>query len=333
MRLDDLIFVGTQLGKRSLAIDLKAPAAREVLRALLRWADVVHLNVRSGSLPALGLDEDSVRSINPAAVHCHVSGFGAGGTKDALPVFDPEMQALAGLSRATAPNGHPPAMVRCAPTDLHGAMLSLVPTLLALIARQHDGDGAGIEVSVLGAALVTSSETLLRLDDGVVGKVPAIDDESRGLSPWYRTYTTSDGEVAVVAHRPDRRMALMSAVGATDPGHLVDRFGALTTEVALAALAGAGIPAEEVQRDQEAVFLSDPSVRRIGLSVAFDHPIYGSLVQVGSFWSFGELSTRLECPAPTLGQHSRAVLTDLGVADAQVRLLGAAGVVVGDAVL
>ena len=333
MRLDDLIFVGTQTGKRSLALDLKSKAARPILHRLLNWADIVHLNVRSASLAAVGLDYESVRAVNPRVVYCHVSGFGPKGAKRSLPVFDPEMQALAGWMRANAGAAPGPAMVRCAPTDVHGAMLSLVPTLLALVGRARSGEGAEIEASILGATLMAGSETLLRVDTNELAPIPSVDEEKRGLSPWYRIYDTSDGAIAVAAMTEQRRKAMSLAVESEHETDLERRFAAMDSARALALLAESDVPAEAVRTNHDIAFLTDDDNLRCGLAVRHPHPLYGSVGQIGSFWNFGDLTTKLDRPAPTLGQHTREILLELGLSDAEIRLLAASGTVIGDALL
>ena len=333
MRLDDLIFLGTQAGKRSLALDLKSRAAWPIVARLIEWADIVHLNVRSASLPAIGLDYESVRAVNPRVVYCHVSGFGPKGAKRALPVFDPEMQALAGWMRANAGAAADPGMVRCAPTDVLGAMLSLVPTLLALVDRARSGTGAAIEASILGATLMASSETLLRVEPNELATIPVVDAQRRGLAPWYRMFDTADGSIAVAAMTAERRKALSRTIGSEDEADMEKLLAATETAGAVELLAEAGVPAEDVRTNHEIPFLTDDDNLRCRLAVRHHHPLYGSVGQIGSLWNFGDLRTRLDRPAPTLGQHTREILTELGLPDAEIRLLAAGGTIVGDALL
>jgi crotonobetainyl-CoA:carnitine CoA-transferase CaiB-like acyl-CoA transferase len=333
MRLDDLIFVGTQPGKRSIALDLKAKGSRAVIERLIRWADVVHHNIRTAALAGLGLDYPSVRAINPSVIYCHVSGFGAKGAKRTLPVFDPEMQALSGWLRANTPPTKVPTMVRCAPTDMHGALLSVVPTLIALLRRNETGEGAEIETSILAAMLLVTSETTLRTDADVLAAIPEIDDESTGLAPWYRIYDCADGVVAVAAMTKKRQAALLSTMAADDFDDLATSFKGLTSYEAVSRLGAAGVPAEAVRLSQERVFLNDPESLRCRLAVRYCHPIYGEVRQIGSLWDFGDLETKLDRPAPTLGQHSREILLELGVPDSEIRLLAAQGLIAGDALI
>lgn len=333
MRLDDLIFGGTQAGKRSLGIDLKARGAQDVVKRLIQWADVIHHNIRSSSLAGLALDYESVRAVNPGIIYCHVSGFGPNGAKRFLPVFDPEMQALAGWLGANTPGGETPTMVRCAPTDIQGALLSLVPTLIALYRRDRTGHGAEIETSILGAMSLITSETALNTDTGLLAHIPPVDDEVRGLAPWYRLYQTADGDVAVAALTKDRQTALLAAVQADNFDSLAEAFTGLRTDQAIALLAEYGVPAEAARANYELAFLQQPANLNSGLSVRHSHPIYGTVTQIGALWDFGDLHLRLDRAAPTLGQHTREVLLQLGLPDAEVRFLAAQGVVVGDALI
>jgi crotonobetainyl-CoA:carnitine CoA-transferase CaiB-like acyl-CoA transferase len=224
-------------------------------------------------------------------------------------------------------------MVRCAPTDVHGALLSLVPTLLALLRRNSSGQGAHVETSILAAMTLVTSETTLRTDADVLASIPQIDDDGRGLAPSYRLYDTADGTVAVAAMTERRQVALLGAVRAEHQNALEASFKGLATNEALAVLADAGVPAESVRVNHERAFLNDPENLECGLAVRHHHPIYGEVFQIGALWDFGDLDTKLDRPAPTLGQHSREVLMQLGVSDAEIRLLAAQGLLIGDAMI
>jgi crotonobetainyl-CoA:carnitine CoA-transferase CaiB-like acyl-CoA transferase len=329
MRLDDLIFVGTQAGKRSVAVDLKAAAASGLKQRLLEWADVVHLNIRERALTALGLDYETVRGVNPRAIYCHVSAFGPVGPKQSLPVFDPELQAYAGWMLAGRGANGRPLMCRCAPLDLQGAMLSLIPTLIALIERERTGEGAHIEASLLGAATLTTSEMALDLASDRLLMLADGPSELNGLQHGYAVYATQSGHVAIAAVTEARRTALQDTFGPDVAASLSE----LSPVDALRILGEAGVPAEEVRIAQELPFLRDPVNERLGLVMIHDHPIYGRLGQIGAFWDTGSTPSALDRPCPTLGQHTREVLLELGMSDAEIRNLAASGVISGDALM
>jgi crotonobetainyl-CoA:carnitine CoA-transferase CaiB-like acyl-CoA transferase len=211
-------------------------------------------------------------------------------------------------------------------------MLSVIPTLIALIDREKTGAGAHVEASLLGAAVLAASEMTLDVASGQLNSMC----ESyglNGLAPGYAVYPTSSGHVAVAAVAPAARTSLERAMDAGPERDLSTCFAALDTGEVLKRLDAAGVPAEEVRPSQEASFLSDPVNREIGLAMVHDHPMYGRLAQIGSLWDTGSALAKLDRPAPTLGQHTREFLTELGVSDAEIRTLAASGVIAGDALI
>jgi hypothetical protein len=281
MRLDDLIFVGTQRGKRSLAMDLKAQESRDVLERLIRWADVVHSNLRPAALAKLGLDYESVRAINPAVVYCNVTGFGASGRRSGMPVFDPEMQALAGWSSMRTDDNGRPRMVRCAPTDIHAAMYSLVPTLAAVFNRERSGRGALVETSVLAAALLISA----------IGSLTWPRRTSRRCAGGEAAITVQPGAAAsggygALAFDPGRAAPVERAsahLGRTEhcqqpcPRRSRCRAG------------GRGYGAPVLPRSIN---------ERLQLVSRHPHPLYGNVGAIGALWDLGDLEPRLDRPPP-----------------------------------
>jgi crotonobetainyl-CoA:carnitine CoA-transferase CaiB-like acyl-CoA transferase len=331
MRLDELMFVAAGRGKRSISVDLKRPAGREILRRLIEWADVVHHNVRSDAAVRLGIDAESVAAINPRAVFCHVSAFGPQGEKRRYSSYDPQMQAVSGWMSTCAGPGNRPVWLRFAPTDVHCAQLSLIATLMALYLRERSGVGSAVATSMLGGSLMTNSETLLLLDTDELTPVAQMDALTTGTRPGYRLYETANGWIAVSIPAARESEILHKAFGTDNGTAIAERLRALDTEPACAMLAQLGVGVEQVRIDHELQFLTDLDNLRAGLVVQHQHPVYGRIAQVGAFWDFGDLRLSFAAPPPTLGQHTREVLLQLGFSRHEVLEFAASGSAFGDA--
>jgi crotonobetainyl-CoA:carnitine CoA-transferase CaiB-like acyl-CoA transferase len=321
MRPVEWAFAGCQRGKRSVALDLKSAATRPALEALVRWADVVHLNLRMPAARRLGLGPDDILALNPRAVYCHTSSYGPAGPRADWPGFDQLFQALCGWEVLGAGEGNPPMWHRFGFMDHQCALASVVAVLLALRRRDVTGEGQVVAASLLGAGVLTTGE-VVRRTDGTLTPVATLDADQTGVAPLRRIVACRDGWVAVAGD---------DAPGGGPPpvelpvgAEVLDR----TVDELLAALDAAGVPAERVREQQRDPFLDDEANRAAGLVAHLPHADWGVLEQPGALWWFGDLAIRIERPPPRLGEHSAAVLAEVGLADDEIRGLVADGVAV-----
>jgi crotonobetainyl-CoA:carnitine CoA-transferase CaiB-like acyl-CoA transferase len=320
MRVSELMFIGCQRGKRSIAIDLSKPEARQALEKLVQWADVVHHNLRAPAARTLGIDEPTLRKINPELVYCHVSSYGAKGPRADWPGYDPIAQATSGFMVEGAGEGNPPMWTRVAPMDFQTALASLVATLLAVYERERTGEGSLVTTSLLGAAATMNSETMI-LADGTFAPTPSLDHEQRLIEPGYGIYQTRDGWVAVAAVGAEKKEALRKIMEVDDDNRLEGAFAAGGQREIIERLDSAGVPAEVVREDYEAAFFDDQANQETRLAVHTQHKQYGRLDQLGAYWSFGDLDLRLNQPPPLLGEHTINILEDLGFGRATIEML------------
>jgi len=306
MRPTGWAFAGCQRGKRGVALDLRSPSSGPALRALVRWADVVHHNVRMPAARRLGIDPDALRAMNPDAVICHTSSYGPKGARADWPGYDQLFQAQCGWEVAGAGNGNPPMWHRFGFMDHLCALSSVVATLLALYRRQTSGEPSIVAGSLLGAGVLTVSETYRRAD-GTLAPVPVLDTEQLGVCDGRRLVEVVDGWLAVAASTDEQRAALDK----------VDLDGQPVAG-ALASLLAAGVPAEEVRLDQSAEFFDDPANQAAGLVAQYDQAEWGSMQQPGAFWYFGDLGVRLDLAPPALGEHTVSCLSDVGLDQAAI---------------
>jgi crotonobetainyl-CoA:carnitine CoA-transferase CaiB-like acyl-CoA transferase len=206
------------------------------------------------------------------------------------------------------------------------AQASVVATLLALYQRDRTGKGQAVAASLLGAGVMTNSETYLDADGKLV-PVPVLDHDQTGLAPSYRILPVTDGWVAIAAVTDEQRDALCTVAGVDDVAGAAEALRERTADDVLAALAEAVVPAELVRQEQGDAFFTSPDNQAAGLVARYPHPQYGSMAQPGAFWSFGDLDVRLDKAPPALGEHSIEILADLGFDRAEIDRLVGAGVV------
>ncbi|MGE0385824.1 MAG: CoA transferase [Gammaproteobacteria bacterium] len=326
-RGSETAFTGCQRGKASLALQLKDPAARPIVERLVRGADVLHHNMRMPAARKLGLDYDALKTMNPRLVYCHVSTYGPLGARRDWPGYDQMAQAQSGWEYEGAGEGNPPIWHRFGMTDHLGAMASLSATLLALYRREGGGGGQAVSASILGACMMTVSETIVGAD-GRLTPFVRLNGEQTRIAPGHGIYRCRDGWIALAALLPEELAALERCTGTQDAATLEAHFAAMDAAGALALLRGAGVPCARVTEDQRAAFLDDPAHLALGLVNVREHPVYGRFMQPGAAWNLGPgIAAVAATPPPTIGQHSRAVLASLGFDSAAIDALIAAGTV------
>jgi formyl-CoA transferase len=329
-------FFGWNRGKRSVAVDLKAPEGRAVVEQLAARGDVVMENMRPGVADRLGVGWDRLRAINPRLVYCSVTGFGSTGPYADRPAFDPLLQAMSGLMVIQGFTG-PPQYVRAAVTDYYTAALAAQAILAALFVRERTGQGQRVETSLLHGAMALNSGAMLDYP----GKPTLARD-----NPTYRLYQAGDGEWLFLAcGNQSFWVKLCKAMQleplADDPRFaswllrldnraellpiLEMKFRSKPRDEWLAILAAHDIPAGRVQPLAE--FFDDPAVRHHDLVREYDHPEAGRLRMLGQPLVFAATPTRDPGPPPTLGQHTDEVLAELGYDAAAIADLRARSVV------
>lgn len=327
MRHLEVLFLGTGRGRRSVALDLASPASRPVLERLVRWADVVHHNLRISAARRLAIDYDALKAINADIIYSHVSGYGDKGEKADWPSYDATAQAISGWGTESVQVGEKPMVYRFGMFDPLTGMASVLPTLLALYKRGKGGTGGQVTTSLLGRITETNSETMLLLDTDSLAPVPKIDADQTGLGVGYRIYPVAEGQWIAVAATDDGGLAALRSVAGVSADEAVE--AALADREAKALLEdldAVGVPAELVRQNREAAFFNEETVDG-GIAVSFDHPEYGHLEQPGVFWSLGEeLGVGDGRPAPLIGQHTVEVFEELGFDAATIRQLMADGV-------
>lgn len=308
-------FFGCQRGKRSLALDLTASESRPILESLVQWADVAIHNLRPRPARRLGVDAASLRALNPRIVVGEFSSNGPLGPRSELPGYDPIAQASSGWSAAVSGQGNRPTWLRNSVLDPLGGLDLLCGVLLALYHRCRTGEAGQVSASLLGAAALTCSETVVPTSDLRPLPVRCLDAEQTGIAPGYRIYECLDGWMAVVAATEESLEVLRAVAGTNVDRDIQSRIRFRLLRVLADELATAGLEHEIVNVDAMDAFFDSAANRDARLSVTYDTPEYGRFDQIGEFWHFPDHVQTLTRPVPSLGEHSRELLGSFGMDD------------------
>jgi len=335
------LFAGCNRGKRSIGVDLKQSEGLELVKQLVKDADVLIHNYRPGVMDKLGLSSAAMRELNPQLIYIAISGFGAEGPMKDAPAYDPVIQAQAGI---TASQGQgQPEFIRNLVCDKVTAYTACQAATAALFQRTRTGVGQHIDLSMLDAAL------FFIFPDGFIQHALLDEDvtEQPPLSEMlYNLTLTKDGGITASAATDQQRMAMLAAI---DMMHLFEdeRFNALdkllqnleafralvakrflefTTDEAVELLRAADVPVARCLTHQEV--LAQPQLLSNGTVSEVDHPHIGKLRLVHSPIRFaGELGEPALLP-PMHAEHTAQVLAELGVSEQALEKLRQAGTIV-----
>ena len=318
------IFLASNIGKRSVAVDLKHERGRRALRQLLPTADVLVHNMRPRAAASLGLTAEVVHAVNARCVYASLTGFGAGGPYENDAAYDDVIQAVSGLAGIQGEAA--PTYVRSPIADKTVALVALSAITAALLERSRTGTGTTIEVPMFESMV---SFNLLEAQGGWVYDPPrGPTGYSRMTTPHRRPYRTADGYLAVVVYTDRMWQSFFELIGEQDAAR-DDRFRTITGRTehidelyhlvgpALAQkpsaywsreLAARGIPVTPVHSVED--LFDDEHLRAVGMFESVEHPVAGRLRLPRHPVAFGGAYPRASAPAPLLGEHSRAVLRE-----------------------
>ena len=316
-------FANFNRNKRSVVLDLYRDQGRAALRQLLAGADVLVENYRPGTLARMGLDRDSLRTINPRLVVASVNGYGSTGPYTDRPAFDFVVQAMSGYMSVS---GSPETPMRAGPpvTDLVAGIYAALGVVAALRARDRDGTGQAVEVSLMNGAI--SLLAYLASEFFVTGRVPARTGNDHPLVAPYGLYRTADGEIAVAPSNDTILQRFLGAIGLgdlladprfdTNPKRFArrpqlqtiieERLATDTRDNWIERLNAAGVPCGRVQ-DMADVF-ADPQVEAQEMRIEVEHTGIGPVSMLGFPIKLDATPCRVRHSAPGLGAHSEEVL-------------------------
>src|SRR5436190_8964017 len=208
------IFLAANAGKRSLALDFRAPEGKEALLRLADRADVFIQSLRPGRADRAGLSEGDLRTRNPRLVYCNIGAFGRAGPSSHRPGYDPLLQAAGGIMSVTGEAGRPGVRVGVSVIDQTTGMWAAIGILSALWERERTGGGSVVDVSLYESAIGLVAYHLVGYLGS--GEVPGRHGTAFPLICPYEAFAARDGEVMVAAANDKLFAGLCSALGAPE---------------------------------------------------------------------------------------------------------------------
>ena len=344
---ESLYFMTFNRNKKSISLDLRNPRGREVFYRLAEVSDVVIDNFRPGVTRRLGVDHETLLGYNPSIVCGSISGFGQDGPYSQRPAFDSVAQALSGGMSVTGDPDGPPAVMGFAVVDIGGGYGAAVGLLSALWARERTGRGLFLDLSLLDVN-VSFQGHLSEVYLGA-GNIPRRGGSTQSANLPNGAFLSKDGRYLqvhcatqkfyealadkLVSNVPgmealveDERFVTMPARRKHWPElrEVLERAFATKTADEWMELMKESVPIAPINDVGEA--LRDPQVLHRNMVVAAEHPVVGRYEMPGNPIKLGQ-DERFE-PAPTLGQHTQTVLSELlGCSDGEIASLEADGVI------
>ncbi|WP_375419579.1 CaiB/BaiF CoA transferase family protein [uncultured Sphingomonas sp.] len=320
-------FLALNRNKRSIVLDLKAPADRDTFYALVKTADVVVENGRPGVADRLGIGYETLSALNPRLIYASISGFGPGGPWALRPGYDLIAQAMSGLMSAVGIPDQEPVKNTTPVGDLGSALFAVYGILSAVIGREKTGEGQLITASLFEAALGLSIWETAELWG--TGKSPKPLGSANRMSAPYQAVEASDGWFVFAAANQKLWLALLEVIGRQDLAdsprfhdnssrvanarELIDtlrpNFRTRTAEEWVETLLAAGVPSGPILNYEQSLASEHTRARAMVQDIA--HPVEGSFKALGFPVKLSATPQSVRFPPPLLDEHGAEIRREL----------------------
>jgi crotonobetainyl-CoA:carnitine CoA-transferase CaiB-like acyl-CoA transferase len=339
-------FLGANRGKKSVTLDIARPEGQAIARKLAARCDVLIENYKVGDLERYGLGYEALKALNPGLVYCSITGFGQSGPMRKVAGYDFIIQALGGLMSITGERddlpGGGPQKVGVAVADIMTGMYSTVAILAALAYRDRTGEGQYIDMALLDVQVAMLAN--MAMNYLISGRVPRRLGNAHANIVPYQVFDAADGQLVLAVGNDNQFARFCEAAECSfheDPRFRTnaDRVRNRETLVPLIAevlrrrpvkewvakLEPLGVPVGPI--NNLAQVFEHPQVVSRGMRVELPHPLSGTVPTVANPIRLCATPIQHEAAPPMLGQHTREVLQELGVAAAELDELAARGVI------
>jgi crotonobetainyl-CoA:carnitine CoA-transferase CaiB-like acyl-CoA transferase len=327
-------FQNLHRNKRSLTLNLKAPEGLAILKRLAAQSDVVVENYRPDVKFRLGVDYESLKTVNRRLVYASISGFGQDGPYRDRPGFDQIAQGMGGLMSITGLPGQGPVRVGIPVADLTAGIFAAMGILVALLEREKSGEGQWVQSSLLGAQIAMLDFQAARWT--IAREVPEQAGNNHPTSIPTGVFQTADGYINIAAAGNDIYHRLCKALGsmhlANDLQYTTAKARSTNRDTLNAAIEAitigktsatwinllneAGVPSGPIYKMNE-VF-DDPQVKHLGIARKVAHKTLGDVEVIGQAIELSRTPWSIRSPTPEAGEHTDAVLAELGYGSAEI---------------
>ncbi len=334
-------YLNCNRNKRAIALDLKRPAAREALLKLVETADVFVHSIRPQAVDRLGPSYDSLAAVNPRIVYAAAYGYRRDGPYGHKPAFDDMIQGAAGLALLQARLTGAPRYLPTIVADKSVALALVGNIAMALFHRERTGAGQHVETTMFET--MTAFTMVEHLFGEVFRPAEGTTGYPRVLADNRRPYRTKDGYIGVLPYNDRQFRAFFAVAGrpelADDPrfataasrlAHIDELYGELGQLVAartsvewLEALDAANIPSTAINQLDE--LIDDPHLKAVGFWRDESHPTEGDIRMTDVMAKFSKSPGAVRRHAPGFGEHTREILAEAGLGDAEIEAMIEAG--------
>jgi crotonobetainyl-CoA:carnitine CoA-transferase CaiB-like acyl-CoA transferase len=326
--------------KRGICLDLKHVDSRAIMERLISRADILVQSFTPGTIDRLGYGYEAVAKMKPDIIYCSISGFGETGPYRELRGYDAVIQAMSGIMMSTGEPNRPPVRIGPSVIDMGTGSYLVIAIMDALRERDREGKGAKLEFNLLETALSWMAPIIAGYS--ITGKLPQRQGSALATYSPYQVFQASDGYLFIGASTQKAWERLCTALDRrdwlddprfADRAARVEHRSALTELIethlatqtvgdAVDTVRAAGVPCAPVNTLQD--IMDDPHVAERGVLSRHIDPNVGEVVQVRS--PVGETLDESLQPAPSIGEHTREVLAELGYGESEIDAFFARGV-------
>lgn len=323
---ESVYYMSLNRGKRSMTLNMKSEEGKQILKDLVKQADVLVENFRGGTMEKLGLGYDVLKEINPRLIYSACTGFGMTGPYKHDPAYDVIVQGMGGIMSITGQPGGEPTKVGASIGDITAGIFSAVGIMIALYNREKTGKGQLVDVSMLDCQVAILENAIARYLDSGISPQP-LGNRHASITP-FQSLKTKDGYVIIAVgndtlwqkfcgliERPDlaaderfttNPLRTQNVDALTE--ELTKTFTTKTMDEWLHILKEGGIPVGPINNVERVV--KDPAVIAREMVVTTHHPVAGDVQMAGVPIKLSETPGSVDAPAPTLGQHTREILKE-----------------------